>query len=121
MAEAKNANTKKVLYKGIGDVREISSADFKAVGIDHGDLRWDKSNLFMVPMSQITLGEEELNKVFGDKSEWSIVEGSRTTLPGSHPDLNKFHQVPDSGVVGGSVVAGGDSTSSIGTAGGDTL
>jgi len=41
----------KLHYTGTADIREMSSADFKSLGVEHGKVEWNAGNDFTAEVS----------------------------------------------------------------------
>lgn len=81
----------KVLYSGTSNVRTITKEDFKAVKVDHDTLVWDASNLFMVPIEEIQLKEEEFKRIIEADPDFKLIDADFDKLPKSHPHNNRYN------------------------------
>lgn len=71
--KAKAAARGKVLYKGTADVRRISKEDWASVGIEHEDVEWNAANLYMVPLDQLKLTEDQFAQFIAADDSFVVV------------------------------------------------
>lgn len=122
MAKSKSttrSNEDHVMYTGTSHVREITKKEWKAAGIDGETVRWDASNNYMVPVSELSfLSEEEyVTHIEGD-GDFKLVTGD-SELPKSHPSNQRFQQpetYTEGMATGGMIVA----STPVATVGGST-